>query len=314
MRGWVERFVLGVGWCAAAAGLAGLVLHFVAWRQRPLALLASGATYLMAGAVVGLVCFLVVRGWRSAGVAAVLVGAVLWTAVPAFVPEGRAATGPEVNVMQSNLLFGGADAEAVVRAVRDNRIDVLTVNELTNAAVDRLAAAGLDAALPHRYLEPTADGGGGTGIYSRYPLRDTKKYGGFILNQVSATMEHPDRGPVAVFAFHPIPPPMNFADWLAEMRRIREILDAQQGPAIVGADFNATRDHAAYRELLHGRFEAAADQAGAGLLLTFPDDKQWGPIIGIDHVLLADAEAEEVRTLSIPRSDHRALIARVRLT
>ncbi|OCF86375.1 endonuclease [Nocardia brasiliensis] len=306
--------MLGAGWCAAAAGLAGVVLHLVAWQQKLLVLLASGATYLMVGAVIGLVCFVIAKGWRSAGVAAVLVGVVLWTAVPTFVPEGRAAAGPEVRVMQSNLLFGGADAGAVVRAVLDNRIDVLTVNELTNAAVDRLAAAGLDAALPHRYVEPTADGGGGTGIYSRYPLRDTKKYSGFILNQVSATMEHPDRGPVAVFAFHPIPPPLNFADWLAEMRRIREILDAEPGPAIVGADFNATRDHAAYRELLHGRFESAADQAGAGLLLTFPDDKQWGPIIGIDHVLLADAEAEEVRTLSIPRSDHRALIAHVRLT
>ncbi|KIA62111.1 endonuclease/exonuclease/phosphatase family protein [Nocardia vulneris] len=314
MRGWVKRGLLGAGWCAAAAGLAGVVLHSVAWQQKALVLLASGATYLMVGAVIGLVCFVVARGWRSAGLAAVLVGVVLWTVVPTFAPQGRAATGPELRVMQSNLLFGGADAGAVVRAVQDNRIDVLTVNELTTAAVDRLAAAGLDAALPHRYLEPTADGGGGTGIYSRYPLRDTKKYSGFILNQVSATMEHPDRGPVAVFAFHPIPPPMNFADWLAEMRRIREILDAQQGPAIVGADFNATRDHAAYRELLHGRFESAADQAGAGLLLTFPDDKQWGPIIGIDHILLADAEAEEVRTLSIPRSDHRALIAQVRLT
>lgn len=314
MRGWVERALLGVGWCAAAAGLTGLMLHFVAWRQRWLVLAASGASYLMVGAVIGLVCFLIARGWRSAGVAAVLVGVVLWTAVPVFVPAGRAAGGPEVSVMQSNLLFGGADPDAVVRAVRDERIDVLTVNELTNAAVDRLAAAGLDAVLPHRYVEPTADGGGGTGLYSRYPLRDTKKYAGFILNQVSATMVHPDRGPVTIFAFHPIPPPMNFADWLTEMRRIREILDAHQGPAIVGADFNATRDHAAYRELLHGRFESAAEQTGAGLLLTFPDDKRWGPIIGIDHVLLADARAEEIRTVRVPRSDHRALVARVRLT
>ncbi|MEU7216436.1 endonuclease/exonuclease/phosphatase family protein [Nocardia iowensis] len=294
-------------------GAVGVVLHFGAWQWRPLALLASGASYLMVGAIVGLVFFLIARGWRSAGVAGVLVGVVLWTLAPAFVPEGRAASGPEVGVMQSNLLFGQADVGAVLQAVRDNRIDVLTVNELTDAAVDRLAAADIGAVLPYSYLQPTADGGGGTGIYSRYPLRDTKKYDGFILNQVSATMDHPERGPIAVFAFHPIPPPFNFADWLVEMRRIREILDAQQGPAIVGADFNATRDHAAYRDLLRGRFAAAADQVGAGLLPTFPNDRRWGPIIGIDHVLLADATAQEVRTLSVPGSDHRALIARVRL-
>ncbi|WP_378739167.1 endonuclease/exonuclease/phosphatase family protein [Nocardia brasiliensis] len=313
MPKWLERVALGVGWCALAMGAVGVVLHFGAWQWRPLALLASGASYLMIGAIIGLVFFLIARGWRSAGVAGVLVGVVLWTLAPAFVPEGRAASGPEVAVMQSNLLFGQADVGAVLQAVRDNRIDVLTVNELTNAAVDRLAAADIGALLPYSYLQPTADGGGGTGIYSRYPLRDTKKYDGFILNQVSATMDHPERGPIAVFAFHPIPPPLNFADWLVEMRRIREILDAHQGPAIVGADFNATRDHAAYRDLLRGRFAAAADQAGAGLLPTFPDDRRWGPIIGIDHVLLADATAEEVRTLSVPGSDHRALIARVRL-
>ncbi|MFI9403811.1 endonuclease/exonuclease/phosphatase family protein [Nocardia sp. NPDC052316] len=313
MPKWLERMVLGVGWCALTAGAVGVVLHFGAWQQRLLVLVASGASYLMVGALVALVFFLIARGWRSAGIAGVVVGAVLWTLAPAFLPAGRAASGPEVTVLQSNLLFGKADVDAVVRAVRDNRVDVLTVNELTNAAVDRLAAAELGALLPYSYLQPTADGGGGTGIYSRYPLRDTKKYDGFILNQVSATMDHPERGPIAVFAFHPIPPPLNFADWLGEMRRIREILDAQQGPAIVGADLNATRDHAAYRELLRGRFAAAADQVGAGLLLTFPDDRRWGPIIGIDHVLLADATAQEVRTFSIPGSDHRALLVRARL-
>ncbi|MEU7140765.1 endonuclease/exonuclease/phosphatase family protein [Nocardia sp. NPDC046473] len=313
MPNWLERVVLGAGWCALAAGLAGVVLHFGAWQYQPLVLLQSGASYLMIGSVVGLVIFLIAQGWRSAGVAAVLVGVVAWTVVPAFVPEGRAASGPEVMVMQSNLLFGQADVDAVLRAVRENRIDVLTVDELTKGAVDRLAAAGLAEQLPYSYLQPTADGGGGTGIYSRYPLRDTKKYDGFILNQVSAIMDHPERGPITVFAFHPIPPPFNFADWLVEMPRIREILDAQQGPAIVGADFNATRDHAAYRELLRGRFESAADQVGAGLLPTFPNDRSWGPIIGIDHILLADATAQQVHTLSVPGSDHRALIARVRL-
>lgn len=313
MPKWLKRVVLGVGWCALAAGVAGVVLHFGAWQHRPLVLLQSGASYLMVGAVVGLVIFLIARGWRSAGVAGVLVGVVAWTLVPAFVPEGRAASGPEVMVMQANLLFGQADVDTVVRTVRDNHIDVLTVDELTKAAVDRLAAAELGTQLPYSYLRPTTDGGGGTGIYSRYPLRDTKEYDGFILNQVSATMDHPDRGPITVFAFHPVPPPFNFSDWLVEMRKIREILDAQQGPAIVGADFNATRDHAAFRELLHGRFAAAADQVGAGLLPTYPNDRSWGPVIGIDHVLLADATAQEVHTLSVPGSDHRALIARVRL-
>ncbi|MEU7632713.1 endonuclease/exonuclease/phosphatase family protein [Nocardia sp. NPDC049220] len=313
MRKGMDRALLGAGWCAVAAGSMGIVLHFVAWPWRWPVLVASGASYLMIGAVAGLVLLSIARGWRSAAVAGVLVVAALWTLVPAFVPEGRAATGPRLTVMQSNLFFGGADSTAVVRAVRENRVDVLTVDELTDSAIERLTTAGILAALPHHYTEPTRAGGGGTGIYSRYPLRDARKYDGFILNNVSATMDHPEGGPITIFAFHPIPPPFEFEAWTAEMGRIRHILDAESGPAIVGADFNATRDHAAYRDLLHGRFASAADQTGAGLLLTFPNDRGWGPVIGIDHILLADASAENVHTLTMPGSDHRAVLAQVRL-
>ncbi|MEU2030927.1 endonuclease/exonuclease/phosphatase family protein [Nocardia amamiensis] len=312
MRKWIDRALLGTGWCAVAAGAAGIVLHFGAWERRGLVLLASGASYLMIGAVVGLVLMLIARGWRSAAVAGTLAIAVLWTLVPAFVPEGRAANGPRMTVMQSNLLFGKADPAAVVRAVRDNRVDVLTVDELTDAAVQSLAGAGLLDELPYRYTEPSG-GGGGTGIYSRYPLRDNRKYDGYILNNLSATMDHPEHGPITVFAFHPVPPPFNFPAWTAEMRKTREILDAHRGPAIVGADFNATRDHTAYRDLLRGRFASAADQTGAGLLPTFPEDRRWGPVIGIDHILLADATAEDLHSLTVPGSDHRALIARIQL-
>ncbi|WP_342215536.1 endonuclease/exonuclease/phosphatase family protein [Nocardia cyriacigeorgica] len=177
----------------------------------------------------------------------------------------------------------------------------------------RLAAAGIGALLPYHYLEDSEAGGVGTGIYSRYPLRDTKNYDGFLLNNISAIMDHPDRGAIAVYAFHPVPPPLDFGRWQRELSAIRDILEVEQRPAIVGADFNATRDHSAFRELLRGRFESAADQAGAGPLRSYPQDRRWGPVIGIDHVLLADATADEVWTMVVPGTDHRAVLARTRL-
>ncbi|MEV0294873.1 endonuclease/exonuclease/phosphatase family protein [Nocardia sp. NPDC050710] len=313
VRKWMNRVLLGLGWGALVAAIAGIVLYLGAGRQRQLpVLLASGASYLMLGALVGLLLFLLARGWRSAAVAGVVLAGVLWTQLPIFVPDGRAASGPEVTVLQSNLLFGGADVAEVVRTVRAEQVDLLTVEELTSEAVDRLAAAGIAEQLPHQYLQP-GGGGAGTGIYSRYPLRDTRKYDGFVLHNLGATMDHPRRGPVAVFAFHPIPPSLDFTSWSVEMRRIREILDAQQGPALVGADFNATRDHSAFRDLLRGRFAAAAELAGAGPLPTYPADRPWGPVIGIDHILVADGTAAEMRALTIPGSDHRAVLARTRL-
>ncbi len=302
----------GVGWCALTAGILGIALHFGPWQRQLFVLAASGATYLMVGAIIGLVLLLGARRWRSAAVAGVIVAAALWTSVPMFVPDGHAAAGADLRVMQSNVLFGGADEATVVRAVRDGRVEALTIEELTPEMVTRLDAAGISELLPYRFLQP-GGGGGGTGIYSRYPLRDSKKYYGFVLNNVSATMDHPQAGAVTVFAFHPVPPLFDFPVWSSEMRKIREILDAQQGPAIVGADFNATRDHSAFRDLLRGRFAAAADLAGAGPLPTFPNDRRWGPVIGIDHILVADATSDEVRTVTVPGSDHRAVLATVRL-
>lgn len=313
MRKWVDRALLVLGWGALIAAVVGIVLHIVNWQQKPMVLLASGAMWLMLGAVVGLALILAARGWRSAVAGGGVLAGVLWLVVPSYIPESRAADGPELVVLQSNILFGQADPAAVVAAVRDNTVDVLTIEELTVDAITRLRTAGLDNLLPYVYLEPAQSGGGGTGIYSRYPLRDTRKYDGFIMSNISATMEHPQRGPISVFAFHPIPPNLHFAAWSAEMRRVDEILAATSAPAIVGADFNATQNHSAYRALLDGPFASAADQTGDGVLLTYPADRRWGPVIGIDHVLVAGGVAEQIRTLTLPGTDHRAVLATVRI-
>jgi len=307
MRKWMMRALLVLGWCGLLVGIAGIVLHTRGWRSQTFSLVASGASYLMLAAVIALLLFLIARGWRSAVAAGIVVAAVAWTQLPIFVPDGNAAGGTEIRVLQSNLLFGEADVTSVAHHVESRSADVLTVQELTPEIEPRLTA-DLAAELPYHYLEPT-HGGGGTGIYSRYPLRDTVKFDGFLLNNLAATMDHPERGAVTVLNFHPVPPTANFPAWSSEMRRAREILAAQTGLAVVGADFNATRDHALFRDLLGGRFASAAELAGAGPMPTWPDDRAWGPVIGIDHVLVADGSAEHAESIRIPGSDHRAVFA-----
>lgn len=306
-----RRILLGAGWCALLAALAGIALYLVGWRRRELILLASGATYLMLGAVAALLLFLVARGWRSAFAAGVVLAGVLWTQIPLYVPDSNAATGTELTVLQTNLLFGGADTGAVVTAVREQRVDVLTVDELTPDSVARLTASGIDTLLPYHYLDP-GPGGGGTGIYSRFPLSDTIRHQEFVMANLSATLTHPAIGPVTVFAFHPLPPNIDHTVWLNELAATAALLEATDGPAIVGADFNATRDHAAFRRLVSGRFGAAAEQAGAGRMLTYPNDRPWGPVIGIDHILVAGGTTDHIETRTIPGSDHRAVLARLR--
>jgi endonuclease/exonuclease/phosphatase (EEP) superfamily protein YafD len=312
-HGVVRRVLLGAGWCALLAGTFGLALHLGGWQRRELILLAAGATYLMLGAVAALLLFLAARGWRSAAAAVIVLAGVLWTQLPLFVPGSRAATGAELTVLQSNLLFGEADTAALVTAVRERSVDVLTVDELTPEAVDALTADGLGALLPYNYLDP-GPGGGGTGIYSRFPLSDPMRHQEFVLGNLSATLTHPALGPVAIHAFHPLPPTVDAAVWAKEMSAVDTILRASPGPAVVGADFNATSDHAAFRRLVSGDFAAAAEQAGAGRLLTYPADRTWGPLIGIDHVLVSGGTTEHISTFTLAGTDHRAVVARLRLT
>ncbi|MFD6396602.1 endonuclease/exonuclease/phosphatase family protein [Nocardia sp. NPDC060249] len=315
MRAQVVR--VGVRVLAGAAtviGAAGVALHFLRWPVEPLVLAASGAPYLMSGAVLGVAGFAATRQWIATGVAVVVAGAGIATQVPLYVAH-NGGPGQAIVAMQANLLFDGADPRAIVDQVRARDIAILTVNELTRAAVESLSHAGLDELLPHRYLAP-GQTASGTGIWSRFPLSDTVEYDGYVLNQISATAAVPELGPVAIYAFHPVPPVYDTGIWADELARLHEILrrSPTDRPVIVGGDFNATYDHARFRALASGRFADAAVQAGAGHLVTYPTDKTIPPLVGIDHFLLANAHATSVDTVAVPGADHRALVARIVLT
>ncbi|MFD3812271.1 hypothetical protein [Rhodococcus sp. NPDC058639] len=60
-------------------------------------------------------------------------------------------------------------------------------------------------------------------------------------------------------------------------------------------------------------FDDAAEQVGAGHLRTYPTGKRIPPVVGIDHILVAGGSATEVETVSVPGSDHRAVVAQLRL-
>ena len=297
------------GWLGLAAGIAGVALHYSGTRSLLLIVGASLTPFLVVAAFLGACGFAVVRKWRMAAITiGVTVGAAA-TQIPLYL-QSNVGSGERVTVMQANVLFDGASARTIIDLVREHDVDILTVNELTAKTATALEAEGLGDLLRYSFVRPEnfADG---TGIYSRFPLSAEVVQPGFIMNNLSATAHIPDLGDVAVFALHPVPPPYDPNDWNAEMGRVHDLLARTTGPAIVGADFNATYDHRQFRALL-GKFEDATDQAGAGHLLTYPTDK-WGgfPIIGVDHILVANGTATEVQTLDLPGSDHRALLATV---
>lgn len=84
-------------------------------------------------------------------------------------------------------------------------------------------------------------------------------------------------------------------------------------PMLVIGDFNATREHWPMRQLVaKRRLVDAAEQAGAGWLPTFPDNRPYPPLIAIDHVLMSPSlRASEVAAFSVQYGAHRGLTARL---
>ena len=80
---------------------------------------------------------------------------------------------------------------------------------------------------------------------------------------------------------------------------------------VLAGDFNATLDHGELRRLLGRGYRDAAEQAGSGLRPTWPTDGSLLPaVVTIDHVL-ADRRVRvaSARTVAIPGSDHRGVLA-----
>jgi endonuclease/exonuclease/phosphatase (EEP) superfamily protein YafD len=85
------------------------------------------------------------------------------------------------------------------------------------------------------------------------------------------------------------------------------------GPAavIVAGDFNATPDMRQFRDLLTDGYRDAVNQTGTGFSPTYSPHPWIPPLITIDHVLTRNSSARSIRTVDIPGSDHRALLATV---
>jgi endonuclease/exonuclease/phosphatase (EEP) superfamily protein YafD len=99
--------------------------------------------------------------------------------------------------------------------------------------------------------------------------------------------------------------------WADDLAQLEAVLPTLPGPAIVAGDFNATRDHVQFRDLLTD-FSDSADDAGAGIFPTFPTDQVVGPLVSIDHVLVsATLVGTGVDSYTVPGTDHRAVVATV---
>ena len=252
---------------------------------------------------------------RGPAATAALAAAALGVAVrPRGIPRPQpTASGPVLRVLTVNLFHGRGDAETVVDLARRVEADVLFLQELTAGAATRLKQAGLADLMPHARLEPRR-GSGGSGIHSRFPLSEGLEVAPVRAAQPTALLELPGGEEVELICVHPSAPALRrdgAVRWRAELAVLPP---PGRLPAVLAGDFNATIDHAAFRDVLRLGYADAARQAGKALTPT------WGPpgkgaMLTLDHVLVDRSCAVLACSVhAIPGSDHRAVYAAIQLS
>ncbi|PTR28814.1 endonuclease/exonuclease/phosphatase (EEP) superfamily protein YafD [Rhodococcus sp. OK519] len=317
----VERSTGIVGLLCALYGAVGLFASTVPVENRFVVLLAGRTPSLLLLTLFGAVVATLGRRWIAAG--ACLAVCALGTALlaPLYLPGAdgvspSAATGPTIRVMQANTKIGQADPAELVRTVRNRDIDILTVQELTDESIEAMHLAGLDEALPHRFVVSRGPGGEGGGIYSRFPLSNTRDLDGYLSANLTADVDVGLREPLALLAVHPAPAYLFPAQlWAAELRGIHDEMraDALRDNVIVSGDFNASYTQPQYRALLTDGYADAADQAGAGLVPTMPAARWYPAITGIDRIITKGAAVTSLERIDIAGSDHHGVVADIRL-
>ena len=250
----------------------------------------------------------------AGAVALVLAGVHLSWVLPGFVPDDRpaATSSGELRVLAQNLLFGGADPVALVRAGED--ADVLVLTEITEPARRALDDAGIGSRFPHQVGGTLPSGGpAGTRLYSRYPVASDEALDPRLGEQHwRAELEVPGLGAVTVVGVHPQRPVRGGDGWAEEQEQVRRALPRTR--TVVAGDFNAVDSHPSLRRLRADGFRDSDDVVGAGWNPTYPAQGRIPPLIAIDHVLVSDdLTATAFRTVRLPGTDHRGVLATVAL-
>lgn len=255
-------------------------------------------------------------GRRRLAVVAGLTTVAVCTMMLPLTAKSDAAAGSDtatLDVYVANLRFDNPTPERAVDQALASGADVLVLIELTPAHIELFHRLGADERYPFQELDAARDTYG-TGIFSRLPLNDARveKVGG--IDMPTGVVRVGDRD-VAIWGVHVGAPTgegqVQRWEWrLGQLRRFATGLD---GPTVIAGDFNASRWHPAFRSLLdRGGLRDAHEAVGRGLSPSWPMDgrglRALGPFTRLDHALLHELDAVQVRDLPAAGSDHRPFV------
>ena len=228
--------LLAVGWLIVAGlGLVAL-LRLVAWDSlEPLIVLDALTLIVYLPAWVVAAAALIARRWWLAAAAVVIVAAQLAFAAPELLAAAPvpawARHAPVVRVFDANIDKSLRFPAGYVRAIEQDRPDLITLEEFTPQALQAMTASGVLASFPYRCSAPTP---GATGFLIASRLRLTGcqvqilHWQNDLWSQymVQATLWSPG-GPVALRLVHTLAPfPASWREWSAVLAAVGQSVRA----------------------------------------------------------------------------------------
>ena len=314
--------VLVVGWLIIAVlGLVAL-LRLVAWDSvEPLIVLDALALIVYLPAWVVAAGALIARRWWLAAAAAVIIVAQLTFVLPELLAAGPvpawAPHAPAIRMFDANIDKSLQFETGYVRAIEEDRPELVTLEEFTPPALQSMVASGVLASFPYRCAAP-AYGATGFLIASRLRLtgcriRTVWWDGQWTPYMVEATLWSP-AGPVALRLVHTLAPfPAYWREWSSALAAVgRSVQASDDNRMLMVGDFNATWGNSGFAALLHDGLTDGAAARGKATDMTWPNGAVVPPFVRIDHVLTgARLAVTEIAAKAGFGSDHRYLVATV---
>lgn len=328
-----------VAWVFAGITLVGVVARLVpvAASDLPyLPVIVALTPWFAATAVVALVLSRALGAGTRIAVRVLILGALVLEALwqgPFLIPHAQVgasagqasapaqASATTLRVMTCNVYKGRADPERIVELVRSEGVQVLALQETTRDFVSELERTGLGELLPYS-SRASSDGVYGNGIWSALPISDAQSdavgSSASAMPSGTVTLGADDSGAgarVCLVSVHTCAPVPGYWDlWKRSVEEIGSVRDRAAADTatryVLMGDFNATYDHAPFREMLGGTLRDAAREVGR-LTLTWPADRASVPALsGIDHVVMGPGVgAQDIEVAPVAGTDHKALLA-----
>lgn len=315
-------------------------------RHRPLVELIALIDLLSAPLLVLLVWAILIQAWPQTALALVELTLVsVWRlqyrlhipspAGPGSEPDAKATPGASLTVMTLNCRYGKADPQSIMDQVRAHQVDLLALQEVNSSLLEGLRYVGLEATLPYLVEGPRTDtdNGGRNALFARIrPVASQPAGMDLEASAVPLMVVGTTAGTVRLASVHPRSPQRGARQWGLGIERLALFnksrrpstpnsspeAAAGQEPAftIILGDCNANLHHPTFRAMLAaGGLRDASLALGRGLHPTFPYHQAGlPPMIEIDHILISQGiRVESMRTIGVPGTDHRGLVAHLDL-